>query len=432
MSRNLSLAGSGRLLKLFSAAVMDQVLLSGASLAVGFVLIRFTSDRDYGLYVLVLTTQQLLISVQRSYLTGPLALVAARKSADARRTSVGAIRNAVRRALLWALMLAQVVPLAGYLLGWVRAPAAVLLAAAVLSSYLALRREFLRDILLLYSRPHALLVADVVFALVLVAGVLLAACVGSSAVLWTLMTLSLAALAGATLAERMLAASPGWVGGDVRPVLREILPLGFWATVGTLTYWIYGQSFNYMLAGRVDLKAVADVNATRLMLMPPIVLTVGVQALLIPTAAAWYAEAGLTRLMRRLLAFILGMVLLDLTYLGVLWIGRDWVTVSLMHKQIGARDQLLMLWAVVALIGVLRDVLQCALFALGRLKSMAGQGAFSAAIAVALTWFGISWWGAPAVLVGQIAAEVVNLVGIGWLLRLALSRAAAESTPGPH
>jgi hypothetical protein len=114
------------------------------------------------------------------------------------------------------------------------------------------------------------------------------------------------------------------------------------------------------------------------------------------------------------------MGLLDVTYIAVIWLGRDWLTGSLLHKQIAARDELLLLWALVALIGLVRDVLQCALFALGRMKSMARQGAFAALIAVVVTWFGIGWWGAPAVLVGQISAELVNLAGIGWLLREAL------------
>ena len=68
-------------------------------------------------------------------------------------------------------------------------------------------------------------------------------------------------------------------------------PLAIWATIGAMTYWIYNQSYNYVLASRIDLTAVADVNAARLLLMPTIVLTVGVKTLLVPTAAAWLAES---------------------------------------------------------------------------------------------------------------------------------------------
>jgi O-antigen/teichoic acid export membrane protein len=152
------------------------------------------------------------------------------------------------------------------------------------------------------------------------------------------------------------------------------------------------------------------------MLMPVFVLTIGVQDLLVPTAAQWYAESGLSQLTRRLLRFLLGMFLLDLVYLLVVWVCRDWLTTTVLHKEIDERDLLLMLWTLVAVIGLVRDVLQCALYALGRMKSMARQTALAAVVALLLTWFGIGWWGAPAVLIGQIAGELVNLGGIALLL----------------
>ena len=186
-----------------------------------------------------------------------------------------------------------------------------------------------------------------------------------------------------------------------------------------------------LLAGRVDLKAVADVNVTRLLLMPPMVLTIGVQALLMPITPGWFAEGGLRRLLGRLRKIILVMVAVDLVYLAVMWVSRDWLTGTVLHKEIGSRDLLLSLWALVALIGVVRDVMQCALFALGRMKSMAAQGILSASVAVVLTWFSIDWWGAPAVLIGQIVAELVNLAGIGRLLRRAL-RDVRQGPPAQH
>jgi hypothetical protein len=52
----------------------------------------------------------------------------------------------------------------------------------------------------------------------------------------------------------------------------------------------------------------------------------------------------------------------------------------------------------------------------------------SAAVAVLLMWYGVGWWGAPAVLIGQIVGELINLAGIIFLLRRSMrqleSRAA--------
>ena len=74
------------------------------------------------------------------------------------------------------------------------------------------------------------------------------------------------------------------------------------------------------------------------------------------------------------------------------------------------------MWGCVALIFLFREVLQAALFALKRVKSMAWLIAFSAVVSVLTTWFGISRWGAVAALYGQVAGECVNLAGLSVLL----------------
>jgi O-antigen/teichoic acid export membrane protein len=370
----------------------------------------------------------LLTTAQGAGLSGPLVLVAARKCAEERRAMVGAVRDSQRQGLQWLTLAVLALVLGGYLLRLLGLASALFLVCAWLSGWAALRREYVRNVLLLYSRPYSLLGADVAYVAVLFLGVVAASFSKSSAAFWATAALWVAGLVGAACADRMIASSPGWATGDARPAFREMRQLGFWSSVGALTYWIFSQSFNYLLASRLDLTAVADVNATRLLLMPTMVLTIGVQSLLTPTAALWYAEAGFTALMRRLLVFILGMGALDLAYLAVTWLSRDWIMGTVLHKQIAARDELLVLWGLVAMIGLVRDVLQCALFALGRQKSLAGQIAVSAAVALLVMWFGMYWWGAPAVLIGQIAGELINLLGIGLLLRRAYPQPEATTT----
>jgi len=120
LSLRLARAGGGpaarRLLKIFSASVIDQAVLSAANFAVGFLLIRLTTDDDYALYVLVLTAQQLMVTIQRAWLSGPLTLVVAKKAMAERLSSIGAVKDAQRRLLLRLLLLTQLVPLGGYLL----------------------------------------------------------------------------------------------------------------------------------------------------------------------------------------------------------------------------------------------------------------------------------------------------------------------------
>jgi O-antigen/teichoic acid export membrane protein len=408
---------TSRLLQLFSSSIVDQILLSAANFFVGFMLIRRTSDIDYGLFVLVQSAILLIVSAQNAWLSGPISVLGPKRNPEARRDMVGAIETSHRRALNVLVIAALLFPLAAYVFKLCNGLVAIVMAIGVLACQAALRREYVRSVLLMYARPNSVLRADLSYIGVLLIGALLAAYGPKPAVLWAVGGLAVSAWVGSAAAHRSLGINPGWVTGNATPFWAEIKPLGTWAVVGSVIYWSFGQSYNYMLVSRLDLIAVANVNAARLLLMPTFVIALGIKSLLVPSAATWLAESGLKALTKRLLVFGSGVVVIDLLYIGFVWIFRDWLTADFLHKTIGDRDVLLLLWAALALIGLIRDVLMCALVALERFKPMAWLTGYSAVISLTLMWFGMSWWGARAVLIGQIVGEITNLVGIVLLLQ---------------
>jgi len=258
--------------------------------------------------------------------------------------------------------------------------------------------------------------ADTVYVVCLIAGIALAAYLRHSAGVCAIFALVISAWAGMLVSHRMLSSDPGWISGDARPFLQEMRALGVWATVGAVTYWLFAQSYNYVLATRLNLTAVASVNAARLVIVPVTVFSLGINNVLMPLAANWLAQFGLARMLRRLAVVALAIIALDLVYISLAWIFRDWIIGSLLHKTIADRDRLLVLWACVALIFLPREVLQAGLFALRRVKSMAWLIGLSAVVSLTLMWFGTARWGAAAVLIGQLAGECVNLVGLSWLV----------------
>jgi O-antigen/teichoic acid export membrane protein len=414
-----------RAVRLFSSAIFDQVVLSATNFLVGFVLIRYASDHDYALYVLVQSTMLLALTIHNSYLTGPLAILTPRLAADERWQTIGSVKRFQRRALRLGALPLLALPLLGYVSGLLTGLLASVMGAGIFAVWAALRREYLRSVLLMYSRPHTLLGVDAVYAATLLAGVAVALLIGRDVIVGATCALVVAAWAGGAAAHRSLAIDPGWQEGHAVSIWPGIRRLGFWSVLGATIYWVLGQSYSYLLASTLGLTAVADVNATRLLLMPAFVLTIGVASLLGPTAATWYAQIGIHRLVRRLLMFLLAVGLLEFAYFVIVWIGRDWLVVDVLHKHIHDRDRLLILWAGVAVVGLFRDVLQCALTAMGRLKSLAWLVGVSAGVALLLMWYGVVWWGASAVLIGQIVGELINLAGIIFLLRRNMRRALA-------
>jgi len=403
-------------LRFFGAGVIDQVLLSGASFIAGFLMIRYTSDVDYGQFVLAQSAVLLLVSAQGAWLSGPLAAIVPSKPAATKRLMIGAVRASQSRFLRWVAVSLLAIAVTLYATGFLSASLALVSGTTILAGWATLQREYLRSVLIIYSRPHWMLRADTVYVICLVAGIALAAYLRHSAGVCAIFALVISAWAGMLVSHRMLSSDPGWISGDARPFLQEMRALGVWATVGAVTYWLFAQSYNYVLATRLNLTAVASVNAARLVIVPVTVFSLGINNVLMPLAANWLAQFGLARMLRRLAVVSLAIIALDLVYISLAWIFRDWIIGSLLHKTIADRDRLLVLWACVALIFLPREVLQAGLFALRRVKSMARLIGLSAVVSLTLMWFGTARWGAAAVLIGQLAGECVNLVGLSWLV----------------
>lgn len=411
-----TLARFRRILHFFGTGVLDQVLLSGASFIAGFVMIRYTNDAAYGQFVLAQSAILLFMSAQGAWLSGPANAIAPHKSPETRRLMVGSLAASQTRFLRRLAPALLLVPLVSYMLRLSTGIGALVTATTIIACWVALERQYMRTVLLIYSRPSWMLGADTVYVLVLLVGVALAASSSAAAGPWAVGALIAAAWAGATAARRMLAVDPGWIRGDPRPFWQEIRPLGLWSAVGAVIYWLFAQSYNYVLASRLDLTAVANVNAARLVLMPIFVFTTGINNLLLPVAANWLAASGLSGMLRKLAVLTIAILGIDVVYVTATWHVRHWLIVDLMHKTIADQDRLLILWAIVAVIFLLREVLQAPLFALKRVKSMAWLIAISATLSLAVMWRGIAWWGASAVLIGQVAGECMNLIGLTWLL----------------
>jgi O-antigen/teichoic acid export membrane protein len=411
-------AGRSRWLKLFSSAVIDQALLSAANFLVGLLLIRNCSDEDYGHYVLGFTALLLLTGLQGAYIGGPLAVLAPRQSPERKRRMLASLYHQSGR---WtgriALGLALLCGLLG--LGGLLSPELATLGAVYCAvGAFALQREYLRTGLMIYERPQAVLRADLVYVALLLAGVAAAALTTRPAAPWAFAAMAFAALAGGLLARRELARSPGLHGEELSGLWRELAPLGGWAMAGWLVYWSFSQGYNYVVAGTLDLVAVAALNAVRLLLMPANLMVTGIKQLLLPMAARWHQSLGLDPMLRRLLAFAAVVMALSLIYFGLLWLLRDWVFAVLLKKQFADRDQMLLLWMLMFLLSGVRDLLMTALLVREQFRSMTGLSTVAAVLSLLTCWLGTQHYGAAGAILGLVLGEAINLVGVlGLILR---------------
>jgi O-antigen/teichoic acid export membrane protein len=415
-------------LRLLSSAVTMQALLSGSSFLVGLILIRRTSDTQYGYYVLVTNAVLLLTLLQQSFIQPQLITRMPACDLQQRAAMVGGLYRDQRR---WWPALAGfsggigiVLRLCGIIDNQMLF--IVLTGTAALSA--ALFREFFRIVLLSHRRPGSVLRADAVYVVLLVAGAWIASTSALPAAFATL-TLSIAAAVGGFLCTRSLWRFEAWDIRGAPGILRQIAPLGLWAAGGTITHWLFSQGYSYLVAGTLDVAAVAAIAATRLLTMPINLLSTGLGSMMLPSISAWLHSHSTRKVFGRQILFSMGLAALSLVYLTAIWIFRDWIFLHVFKKHSPSFDTLLLLWSLVVLVMMFRDQLVYLLVVRGRFRSLAVLTLGSAVVALLLSYAAMLRHGVAGALGGVLVGELLNVSGIIYLcLRETRQVAAAPVT----
>lgn len=406
----------GRMARLFGFSVISQAMLSLTGLVAGVALLRYTSTEDYGYYALALSLVLLPMTLVGSWVSGPMAVLAPRHTPDHAYAMIHALDVDLRRWAMRGLPVGLGACLAAWLGGWLDPTELMVALCTVLAMAVVVRHTFLHGVLYLLARTRAVLNTDGIYVLCLIGFVLLACSQWLPPAPTAVFGIAIAYFLAALVSSRAIY-------GDLRgepaadpAVWARIRPLAIWSTLGAAVYWISNQGYNSLLAAMLDIEAVAAVNATRLLLMPVYVLTMGVRSLLVPMSARWLNDHGRRFLLKRL--GLIGLLLLaaDVIYLAALWVLHDWIIVEVLRTEIPERGALLLLWAVLALLYLPGEIYLAAVVAMGGFRELAWLSMVSAGAVMLVMIVAIPRLGMVGALWGLIAGAIITLAGVVGLL----------------
>jgi O-antigen/teichoic acid export membrane protein len=398
-------------IKMFGSAVASQALLSAANFAVGVLLIRHTSDQQYGYFILASTAVLLLTSLQGAFFNPPLVNRLAVLDRPGRGDLVGGLYRDQNQVLAWVGLLALVISSVLWQLGTLSAELLLLLVITTLTLLAVLQRNFFRLALLAYRRSHTVLCTDAGYVVILLVGIVVAIQTTQPATAAILVT-GIAALVSGLFTSGALRHAEPWNTHGMPGILREVAPLALWSTAGAGIHWAFSQGYMYLAAGTLDVTAVAAIAATRLLMMPVNLLSAGIGTLMLSMTTGWLHQHGLGVAFRRLTLFALGLGGVSLCYfMGVWWL-RDWIFADLLHKQFAQRDTLLLLWCAAFLCMVIRDQLLYLLVARERFRQLTSLACISAVLSLLAGYLSMQHWGVIGAPAGVLMGEVINLTGI--------------------
>lgn len=414
---------------MISSSMLSQALLSAGNFAVGLLLIRRTPHAQYGYYVLIITGVQLLAQAQLAFIQPSLVRCLATADLGARRDFIGgAYREQRRRLLAFAAIASFVVTILWYV-QVLDQSTAVLVFAAIFAALATLYREYFRMVLLAYRIPLKAFQVDVFYVLLLCGGAYLAT-VSEEPARVAALTLGISGVVGGRLLSHMVWRHEGWVIHGAPHILREMAPLGTWAVIGAAIHWTFAQGFIYIVAGTLNVNAVAAVSATRLLLMPVNLMSFGLGSMTFPTVSKWLQHHPVRDVFKRLSWLAAGIAGLAALYEIVMWFCRDWVFTHVTKGQFDHRDTLLLLWSAVFLLMAVRDQMLYLPAACGRYRIMAWLTLATAILSLITCYVCMRMFGVVGALVGVLTGEAFNILGfIALSLReIALAR-RGESAP---
>ena len=332
MARMTAAPPQPRLLWRAATSVADQAWLSAINLALGLILIRLTTKESYATYAQLYVAGLFAATIAEALITNPLTTLAASYS-ETRRASMSAhlarlqARLSTATAVLFGAGCAGVAAHLDVPHPWLLGLA---FGAYVKTSAV---REYRRSLLFLQGDARRVLALDLRYGLAAIAG---------AGLLIATQWLSIPAVFGVLAAANLLAGerravplSPA-AGPDTLSypqAVAEAWRRGRLGLPGALLAWIISYSYLYLAAGWLGAAATADLNASRLLLMPISLSVVAWSRVARPLMGQLLARGDHAGMRRLLLGSVLGIEALTLAYVAAMWAVLPW----LQHHVLGPK-----------------------------------------------------------------------------------------------
>ena len=394
-------------------------MLSALNFVIGILLMNLVAKDDYGLYGQLYAGGLLVGLVVDSWIAGPLTTVAPSVHDDTRKSL---LRHYWYKQIAWTLAMAS---LAFVIVEFV--PAAThysnksWLLGAVFGAYLLGNgiREYGRTVGFIQSDIVSVIRQDVLYVSLVSLGL---------AVLYFSKHFDLvtvfALLAGSsflcTLASRQhfLAHTTADVEAHAKEKMQQAIENhqetisghGRWAVSGVIVGWLSNYSYVYLSGAWLGVAAIADLNASRLMLMP-IPLAVAAWSRVARPEASRLMAASDWRGLKRLTFFsIAGIELIVLAYVGLLLLGLPWLESHVISAKYSGLDPLVLTWGAYFAINAARWVGTSWLSSGGAYKQMFYLGSITLTLVLLITAFSIPRLGAQGAILALIVVEIFELI----------------------
>jgi O-antigen/teichoic acid export membrane protein len=392
-------------------SVFDQVLLSGLNLLIGVALIRFATKETYGLYSQVMAAGLLSTTILGALITSALNTLAVRLSTIERQQMVARV---ARLQWICAALFAVICGVGLFALDTLvtlgENPVFLACAFALLVWTQGVR-EYCRAACFIEGSPETVAKIDFVFVLLTM--------IGASAMLWIervtvaeiVFVMALAnGLSASVYAMRLLRQVDAGTSTDLylRDV-KSLWKLSRWAVIGSLLGWMGLNSYLYLVGGMVGVAALADLNASRLTLMPIVVIGTAWGKVAQPAMGRMIANVDWSGLNRFIVKSLIAIESFAVFYVLALWLMFPLLSAHLLGAKYQNILPFIFLWGLYFAVNAARTMGTVLLSSFGAYRALFWQGALSLAILITMSLLLIPEYGVGGALAAMVLVEVIEL-----------------------
>lgn len=411
----------GAVARMMGSTVVSQALLSASSFFVATYLLRLIGPESYGYYVLVTTGILLFANLQGAFFLTPTLVILPASTSHERGVYLGGLFRLRHRATLSVALAIAAAGLGAWALGMIDARMLALVLVGTTAGLAAVFREFVRGVLLAQHLGVTVLHGDILYAVLLVAGSVASAFLPHPE-LMALAGLGLGALCSGLFLDWRLWRFEPWDRAHRQPVLNRLVHVGGWSAFGSMVHWSFSQGYTYVVAALVDVRAVAALAATRLLVMPLNLLSSGINQSMYPLVSRWNVSDGLRPTVRRVAKVGGVLLLLGALYVLVAWLARNLFFDQLLKRTFEGQDQLLLFWSILFLLMMVRDQFNCLLVVRSKTKVLSYVTLASAITALLTIRIAVPLVGSVGAIAGIITGELLNMTGMAVLTYAELRR----------
>ena len=401
-------------------SIIDQGMLSALNLAIGMLLLRMVEKSEYGLYALLYSIGLLGGLVIDSWIAGPLATVANVVQENTRKILLRRYWYRQIFCTLWlggiGFVVVEFIPLFSSH-NEIDSLMALVFASYVIGNGL---REYGRTVGFIQSDLHNVFRQDIVYVLGVIAGLAILIIVERIDVISVLEVMAAASFLSALFGRERLRDSTEATASEINTVdlnlidehQKTITGHGRWAVVGVIVGWLTNYSYVYLADILMNSEAVADLNSSRLMLMPIPLIVAAWSRVARPEAGRLIAAQKWERLKKFTLMSIAGIELIVVAYVGLLLLTFPYIEIHLIGSQTKYHglDPLMMMWGGYFAVNAVRWIGTTWLMSGGAFRSMFYLGAITLLLVVGITAYTIPHWGTMGAIFALIFVEVFETI----------------------